>query len=111
MNLVGPAYAKEIFFTGNRFSSIDAERMGLINKVVEKTHLEQYVVDFASRIAINAPLTVMASKAAINEGLKNFNEQNLDVIADMVDNCFRSEDYKEGRNAFMEKRTPNFKGK
>ena len=111
MNLVGPAYAKEIFFTGNRFSSIDAERMGLINKVVEKTHLEQYVVDFASRIAINAPLTVMASKAAINEGLKNFNEQNLDVIADMVDNCFRSEDYKEGRNAFMEKRKPNFKGK
>ena len=88
-----------------------AERMGLINKVVEKTHLEQYVVDFASRIAINAPLTVMASKAAINEGLKNFNEQNLDVIADMVDNCFRSEDYKEGRNAFMEKRKPNFKGK
>tara|TARA_Y100000768_G_scaffold385853_1_gene372888 strand:- start:778 stop:1581 length:804 start_codon:yes stop_codon:yes gene_type:complete len=111
MNLVGPAYAKEIFFTGNIFSSIDAERMGLLNKVVEKKHLEQYVFDFATRIAINAPLTVMASKAAINEGLKNFNEQNLDAIADMVDHCFRSEDYKEGRNAFMEKRKPNFKGK
>ena len=111
MNLVGPAYAKEIFFTGNRFSSVDAERMGLINKSVEKKQLKKYVFDFAARIAMNAPLTVMASKAAINEGLKNFNEQNLDIVAEMVNKCFRSEDYKEGRNAFMEKRKPYFKGK
>ena len=111
MNLVGPAYAKEIFFTGNRFSSVDAERMGLINKSVEKKQLKKYVFDFAARIAMNAPLTVMASKAAINEGLKNFNDQNLDIVAEMVNKCFRSEDYKEGRNAFMEKRKPYFKGK
>ena len=78
---------------------------------MKKKQLKKYVFDFAARIAMNAPLTVMASKAAINEGLKNFNDQNLDIVAEMVNKCFRSEDYKEGRNAFMEKRKPYFKGK
>jgi enoyl-CoA hydratase/carnithine racemase len=110
MNLVGPSYAKEIFFTGQRFSAVDAEKMGLVNRVVPVDELETTVSTLARTIAGNAPLTVKATKAAINEGTKNPDERDLDRIAAMVEACFNSEDYKEGRRAFMEKRKPQFKG-
>ncbi|MCI0775428.1 MAG: enoyl-CoA hydratase/isomerase family protein [Chloroflexi bacterium] len=111
MNLVGPSYAKEIFFTGQRFSAADAEKMGLVNRVVPVEELESTVVAYARTIADNAPLTVRAAKAAINEGTKNPDERDLDRIAKMVEACFNSDDYKEGRRAFMEKRKPQFQGR
>ena len=111
MNIVGPSYAKEIFFTGDRFSAFDAEKMGLVNRVVPVDELEATVTALARTIANNAPLTVKAAKAAINEGTKNPDERDLDRIAAMVEACFNSEDYKEGRSAFMEKRKPRFQGR
>ena len=111
MNVVGPSYAREIFFTGQRFSAVDAEKMGLVNRVVPVEELESTVTAYARTIADNAPLTVRASKAAINEGTKNPDERDLDRIAAMVEACFNSEDYKEGRRAFMEKRKPHFQGR
>ena len=111
MNLVGPSYAKEIFFTGQRFSAAEAEKMGLVNRVVPVEELESTVVAYARTIADNAPLTVRAAKAAINEGTKNPDERDLDRIAKMVEACFNSDDYKEGRRAFMEKRKPQFQGR
>ncbi len=111
MNLVGPSYAKEIFFTGQRFSAVDAEKMGLVNRVVPVDELEATVSALARTIADNAPLTVKATKAAIDEGTKNPDERDLDRIAAMVEACFNSEDYIEGRRAFMEKRKPRFRGR
>ena len=111
MNLVGPSYAKEIFFTGQRFDAVDAEKMGLVNRVVSVEELEPTVATYARTIADNAPLTVMASKAAVNEGTKNPGERDLDRVATMVEACFNSDDYKEGRRAFMEKRKPSFQGR
>ena len=111
MNIVGPSFAKEIFFTGGRFSAADAETMGLVNRVVPAEELESRVTDLATTIAENAPMTVEAAKAAINEGTKNPDEQGLDRVAAMVAACFNSEDYKEGRRAFMEKRKPQFQGR
>ena len=111
MNLVGPSYAKEIFFTGQRFSAVEAEKMGLVNRVVPVDELEPTVTRYARMIADNAPLTVRAAKAAVNEGTKNPDERNLGRIAAMVEACFKSEDYKEGRRAFMEKRKPRFQGR
>ena len=110
VNLVGPSFAKEIFFTGGRFSAANAEVMGLVNRVVPVSDLEATVTMLAKTIADNAPLTVKAAKAAINEGTKDPDQRELDRIAEMVEICFNSEDYKEGRRAFMEKRKPHFQG-
>ena len=111
MNIVGPSFAKEIFFTGGRFSAADAETMGLVNRVVAVDDLEASVTTLAKTIADNAPMTVKAAKAAVNEGTKNPDERDLDSVAAMVEACFNSDDYKEGRRAFMEKRKPEFQGR
>ena len=110
MNIVGPSFAKEIFFTGERFSAVDAVTMGLVNRVVPVAELEASVSTLAQTIAGNAPMTVKAAKAAIDEGTKNPDDRDLDRVAAMVEACFSSEDYKEGRRAFMEKRKPQFRG-
>jgi len=62
-------------------------------------------------ISANAPLTVKAATAAVNEGVKDPADRDLNVVAAMVKACFDSEDYKEGRAAFMEKRKPQFQGR
>ena len=111
MNIVGPSFAKEIFFTGGRFSASDAETMGLVNRVVPVGELESSVTTLAKTIADNAPMTVKAAKAAVNEGTKNPDERDLESVAAMVEACFNSEDYKEGRRAFMEKQKPQFQGR
>lgn len=111
MHLVGPSYAKEIFFTGRRFNADEAKAMGLVNKVVPVADLESETAKYAEIIAGNAPLTVKTAKAAVNEGTKEASERNLAAIAAMVKACFDSEDYKEGRRAFMEKRKPQFQGR
>ena len=111
VNIVGPSFAKEIFFTGGRFSASDAKTMGLVNRVVPVDELEASVTTLAKTIADNAPMTVKAAKAAVNEGTKNPDERDLDSVAAMVEACFNSEDYKEGRRAFMEKRKPQFQGR
>jgi enoyl-CoA hydratase len=109
--LVGPQFAKEIFFTARRFSAQEAAAMGLVNRAVPKEELEPYVRDYARTIAENAPLTVTSVKRVINETLKDPDQRDLDECARLVKACFDSQDYIEGRTAFMEKRKPQFKGR
>lgn len=111
MHLVGPSYAKEIFFTARRFDATEAKSMGLVNRVVPVAELQSSTQSYAALMAANAPLTVRAAKAAVNEGTKDPSQRDLAVVDAMVAECFASSDYIEGRRAFMEKRLPQFHGK
>ncbi len=111
VDVVGPAFAKEIFFTANKFNAEDARVMGLVNRVVAPDALEAYVRDYAAKIAENAPLTMKAAKMAINAVGHDESKRDLAAIDKAVATCFGSQDYIEGRRAFMEKRRPKFQGK
>jgi len=110
-NLVGPASAKEIMFTGRRFTADEASHTGLINRVVDTDQLEAATLELAETIAGNAPLTIKACKHIIAEIGKDPSERDIPSCERLVTDCFESEDYKEGRQAFGEKRKPEFRGK
>ena len=84
--------------------------MGLINTIHERVDIEAEVLAYAHRIAGNAPLTVAAAKAAVNAFERGSQSEEVARVRQLVDGCFNSEDYKEGRRAFREKRPPDFRG-
>ena len=109
-DLVGRAAAQEILITGKRFPAADAMRWGLVNRVTTVEDLEAAVLELAATIAANAPLTIRAIRYAIDQLAKDPNSRNLPHLETLVNACFNSQDYKEGRTAFMQKRPPNFTG-
>jgi enoyl-CoA hydratase/carnithine racemase len=111
VDLVGPAFTKEIFYTARQFSAAEAQAMGLVNRVLPEAELETYVKNYADSIGDNAPLTIKAVKTITTEILKEESKRDMARCSAAVQACFDSEDYVEGREAFMQKRKPVFKGK
>ena len=110
VDIVGPSFAMEIFYTARQFTAADAQVMGLVNRVVPDGELEKYVKDYADMIAGNAPLTIKAVKVTVAEVVIEDSKRNIARSQALVDACFKSRDYEEGRKAFMEKRKPVFTG-
>ena len=110
IDVVGASFAKEIFFTARQFDAEEARLMGLANRVVPDVELDAYVKNYAEMIAANAPLTVGSVKFIAGEALKDEGKRDIARMAESVERCFASNDYVEGRTAFMEKRKPVFRG-
>jgi len=108
---VGHANAREIFFTGRRYSAAEALAIGLVHRVLPVAGLEAFVRETAAGIAENAPLTIAASKAIIEEFVRPTGEPDIARGLAAIERCAVSEDYVEGRKAFMEKRRPRFRGR
>jgi enoyl-CoA hydratase len=111
VSLVGPSWARLIMYTGMKIDSAEALRIGLIDRVVPDTELWGTTMEIARTISNNAPLAIQAAKITIAQVLKDPDKRDMDAIKAIGTACMDSEDFREGRRAFMEKRKPEFRGK
>ena len=111
VDIVGPARTREILITARQYGAQEALAMGLVHRVVPAAELQAATDELLAGIAANAPLTQAAAKLIVRELLKVNGSLDEKACKAAVQRCFDSEDYKEGRRAFMEKRKPAFRGK
>jgi enoyl-CoA hydratase/carnithine racemase len=111
ISLVGQAHARMIIMSGERLDAAEAQRIGLVNKVVPDEDLTDTVLELAKTIAANAPLSLRATKLTVNAAMTDESRRDRAAVDAAILACFDSEDYREGRTAFMEKRPAKWKGK
>lgn len=111
VSLVGPSWARLLMYTGMRIGSAEALRIGLVDRVLPDDDLWNATMDIARTISGNAPLAVQAAKITIAQVLKDPADRDMEAIRAIGAACMDSEDFREGRRAFMEKRKPRFTGR
>ena len=109
--LVGMARAKEYLMTGDTVDAKEAERIGLVNRVVTEQELMATALALAKRLASGPTLAISWTKMAVNQLLKREANLILDTSLAWENHCFHSEDFREATAAFLAKRKPLFKGK
>src|ERR1700754_509275 len=110
VSLVGPSWARLIMYTGMRIASAEALRIGLVDRVLPNGELWDATMEIARTISGNAPLAIQAAKITIAQVLKDESKRDMDAIKAIGNVCMDSEDFREGRRAFMEKRKPQLRG-
>jgi enoyl-CoA hydratase/carnithine racemase len=110
LDLLGPARARELMFTGRLIEASEALALGLVNRVVDASAVDAAVLELAATIARNAPLTLRATKEMLRrlQAARRIPQVDAD---DLIAMCYLSDDFKEGVAAFLAKRPPVFKGR
>lgn len=108
VRLVGPAWTRQLLYSGDLIDAATALRIGLVNEVVAPEELDDRVADLATSIAARAPLSQRAANIAVEAFFDNSRLPEAEVAAAL---CATSADYLEGVAAFLEKRPANFEGR
>ena len=110
LETVGHARAREIMFLGRRYNAEEALAMGMVHRILPTDGLGAFVDDVLQTLQDNAPLSIANSKTIIEEYVKSTGTPDAEQMRQSMARCAKSEDYVEGRRAFMEKRKPRFRG-